>query len=164
MITCSFGWSNDYDRKEGENDKTSQNIRLFNDHQKSPASFGWTCQQSSHKEKSDQLLVLQSFNLSNFNSISFWHCIYLFVLFFDYLNRTLVARTPRIAISKKYHFRKCIMIFTRTFLKIVINKSIVIVTKIFLNNFASLLPPIRYIFSLYWILIITESSVLRNAT
>ena len=103
MIICSFGWSKDYDRKEGNNDKTSQNIRLFNDHQKSPASFGWTCQQSSHKEKSDQLLVLQSFNLSNFNSISYstsFHCTYLFVSFFDYLNRTLVARTPQLAISE----------------------------------------------------------------
>ena len=97
---------------------------------------------------------MKSFNLSNFNSISystFFHCTYLFVLYFDYLNRTLVARTPRYAISEKYHFRKCIMIFTRTFLKIVLNKSIVIITKIFLNNFASLLLPIRYIFSLYWI-------------
>ena len=22
MVTCSFGWSNDYDRKEGDNDQT----------------------------------------------------------------------------------------------------------------------------------------------
>ena len=97
----------------------------------SPASFGWTmtCQQSSRKEKSDQLLVLQSFNLSNFNSIShstFFRCTYLFVLFFDYLNRTLVARTPRLAISKvsdslKSIIQKSILIFTRISLKSIIH-------------------------------------------
>ena len=27
MVTCSFGLSNDYDRKEGDNDQTRQNIR-----------------------------------------------------------------------------------------------------------------------------------------
>ena len=41
MITGTFGWSYDYDRKEGDNDKTRQNIRLFNDHQK--LSVNVTC-------------------------------------------------------------------------------------------------------------------------
>ena len=64
----------------------------------------------------------------------FFHCTYLFVLYFDYLNRTLVARTPRLAISEMCHLKRCIMIFTKISLKSIIKKVLKNFTRISLKS------------------------------